>query len=66
MHLKHYVFFPWTMEQIEQYFFKLFSNYIIFYYNFCRGGLWLLDPKDERTKAQRAQYNKFVESGMKG
>ena len=26
---------------------------------------WFLNPKDEWIKAQRAQYNEFVESGFK-
>ena len=32
---------------------------------YCKGGLWFLSPKDEWIKAQRAQYNEFVESGLK-
>ena len=31
----------------------------------CRGRLWLLNLKDERIKAQRVQYNEFVESVLK-
>ena len=33
--------------------------------NNCRGRLWFLGLKDEWIKAQRAQYNKFVESMLK-
>ena len=33
--------------------------------NNCRSRLWFLGLKDEWIKAQRAQYNKFVESMLK-
>ena len=32
---------------------------------YCKGGFWFLSPKDEWIKAQIAQYNEFVESGLK-
>ena len=35
------------------------------YYAIYKGGLWLLSPTDEWIKAQRAQYNKFVELAKK-
>ena len=31
----------------------------------CKGRFSFLNPKDEWTQAQRAQYNEFVESGLK-
>ena len=31
----------------------------------CKGGFWIFSPKDRWIKAQRAQYNEFVESGLK-
>jgi len=31
-----------------------------------RAGFWILSPKDEWIQVQRAQHNKFVESGLKG
>ena len=31
----------------------------------CKGKFWILSPKDKRIKTQRAQYKKFVESGLK-
>jgi len=30
----------------------------------CKGTFWFLSPKDKKIKAQRAQYNEFVESGL--
>ena len=30
----------------------------------CNGTFWFPSPKMKRTKAQRAQYNEFVESGL--
>ena len=35
------------------------------YYDKCKGRFLFLNPKDEWIKAQRAQYNEFVESGLK-
>ena len=31
----------------------------------CKGRFWFLSPKGRRTKAQGAQHNEFVESGLK-
>ena len=31
----------------------------------CKGRFWFISPKDEWIKAQRAQYNEFVESKLK-
>ena len=30
----------------------------------CKATFWSLSPEGERIKAQRAQYNEFVESGL--
>ena len=31
----------------------------------CKGGFWILSPKGKWIKAQRVQYNEFIESGLK-
>ena len=46
-------------------FFFIENVRIIYGISLCKGGLWFLSPKDEWDKAQRAQYNEFVLSGLK-
>ena len=34
-------------------------------YHKCKGAAWILSPRSSWIRAQRAQHNEFVESGLK-
>ena len=40
-------------------------NFLHYYYYYCKGRFWILSPKGRWIKGQRAQYNEFIESGLK-